>query len=679
MSRPPRRPPPRRRSRFRKLVPAAVLAVVAVVLTFTARQAPGIRVVADRLDDVLYDSLYHLRPPQDMRGADTVIVAVDNESLRYGGQLGAWPWRREYWGHVVRFLEKQGARAIVFDLIFTEPSKWADEGDDQAFADAVNACQIPIVMGARVGDDGRFESPVLPLRQSMLAGINVSDAAVYREYAQRIRGLNSLATEAAEKTEEKLPVVIDRFRLHYYGPSVRTDGQRTFQYISAAHVIAAAQPGATKTPEQLGLPADTFRGKTVLIGAIATGTYDEKASPLDRSIPGVEIQATAIENLRRGQFVHPIGANATMGAMLLATFLAAAATVVPRSVSLKLLFAALAAASLLAMAGALFSGQTIYWLRLAAPLTAVLLVTVGGLAWSYVTEDRLRRQVLRQLAGYVSPAVAARVADDPRMLAPEKRDMTVMFTDIAGFTNISESLPSGRLAEMMNFYLGEMAGIILAQDGTIDKFIGDAVMSFWNAPLDQPDHATAACRAALAIVDRERQIQAELARLCGAPVLTRIGINSGSMTVGDMGSQKKFNFTVLGDAVNLGSRLEGANKFYGSRIILSQSTAELVRGKFLVRQLDVLCVSGKKQPIAVFELLAEGEGSAALHRRAMEHEAAFAHYRAQRWDEAGDRLRALLADAPDDAPAAALLNRVTQLRADPPPADWDGVYVAKTK
>jgi adenylate cyclase len=305
---------------------------------------------------------------------------------------------------------------------------------------------------------------------------------------------------------------------------------------------------------------------------------------------------------------------------------------------------------------------------------------VGGLAWSYVTEDRLRRQVLRQLAGYVSPAVAARVAEDPRrMLAPEKRDMTVMFTDIAGFTNISESLPSAKLAEMMNFYLGEMAGVILGQDGTIDKFIGDAVMSFWNAPLDQPDHAAAACRAALKIVERERQIQSELARLCGAAVLTRIGINSGSMTVGDMGSEKKFNFTVLGDAVNLGSRLEGANKLYGSRILLSESTADLVRGRFVVRQLDVLRVSGKKRPVSVYELLATGEGDPALRSRATAYEAALAHYRAQRWDAATEVLRALLAEHPADAPAAALHDRIARLRADPPPADWDGVYVAKDK
>jgi adenylate cyclase len=614
-----------------------------------------------------------------MRGGEVVIVAVDNESLRHGGQLGAWPWRREYWGHVVRFLEKQRARAVVFDLIFTEPSKWADEGDDQAFADALSAAKVPIVMAARVGDDGRYEAPAPPIQQPMPGGINVSDSAVYREYKQKIRGLNSLATETAERTEEKLPVVTDPFRLHYYGPSVRPDGQPPFRYVSAAHVIAAAMPGATKTPEQLGLPPEAFRNKIILIGAIATGTYDEKASPLDRSIPGVEIQATAIENLRRGQFVHPIGTGAAVMTTLLAAFLAAAATVVPRSVSLKLLLAALAAISLVAMAGALFSGQTIYWLRLAAPLAALLLVTVGGIAWSYVTEDRLRRQVLRQLAGYVSPAVAARVADDPRMLQPEKRDMTVMFTDIAGFTNISESLPSGRLADMMNYYLGEMAGVILAQDGTIDKFIGDAVMSFWNAPLDQPDHAASACRAALAMVERERQIQAELIRLCGSPVMTRIGINSGSMTVGDMGSEKKFNFTVLGDAVNLGSRLESANKLYGSRILLAQSTAELVRGTFLVRQLDVLRVSGKKQPIAVYELLADGEGDAPQRRRATDYESALRHYHAQRWDEAEELLQNMLEAFPDDAPAGALVERVKRLRAEPPPGDWDGVYIAKSK
>jgi adenylate cyclase len=240
-------------------------------------------------------------------------------------------------------------------------------------------------------------------------------------------------------------------------------------------------------------------------------------------------------------------------------------------------------------------------------------------------------------------------------------------------------MDSEKLSAMLNFYLGEMSSLIWDQNGTLDKYIGDAIMCFWNAPVHQPDHAVLACRAALAMRDREAQIQDQLRDLGAPGMMTRIGINSGPMVFGNMGSPQKFNYTVLGDSVNLGSRLEGANKLYGSRILLAESTAVLVKDRFVVRELDYLQVKGKQKPLAVFELMAEGSADQKTQTRVKGYEEALKSYRAQKWDEAEKLLSELQAEFPDDEPVASLLKRISKLRHDPPAPDWDGVYVAKDK
>jgi adenylate cyclase len=303
------------------------------------------------------------------------------------------------------------------------------------------------------------------------------------------------------------------------------------------------------------------------------------------------------------------------------------------------------------------------------------------LAWSYVTEDRARRVVLKALSQYVSPAVAEQIAKDPSRLAlgGERREMTVMFTDIQGFTNLTETMDVESLGNMLNFYLDEMSSVVLDHDGTLDKYIGDAIMSFWNAPVDQDDHAVRAARAALGMKRREEMIRPQLAKMGATGMLTRLGLNSGPMAVGNMGSTRKFNYTVLGDSVNLASRLEGANKFYGTQILMAETTAKRLNGRFAMRQIDVLRVKGKQQPMAVYELLNEGPPNETDGLRIRHYEAALAHYRAMRWDEAERALNELKGAVGDDVPGDMLLARIAKFRLHPPPAGWDGVYEAKEK
>ena len=331
----------------------------------------------------------------------------------------------------------------------------------------------------------------------------------------------------------------------------------------------------------------------------------------------------------------------------------------------------------------LFRGQTIRWLPLAAPVMALVVTTVSAFAWSYLKRGPDPATALPRLSQSLSPEMADEVLRDPGLmshLGGQRREMTVMFTDIAGFTEMSETMDVEKLTELLNYYLEEMSAVVLAGRAyarQVHRRRDHELLE--RHPLPQPDHAALACRAALDMQRKEREIQPELRRRGAERFMTRIGINTGPMAVGNIGSSRKFNYTVLGDSVNLGSRLEGANKLYGSGVCMAQTTADLVKDRFLLRQLDFLKVKGRRKPMAVYELLGEGFDDADLRSRAERYETALRCYTQQKWDDAEAHLRGLLADFPDDAPAAALLARVAQLREDPPRADWDGVYVAKDK
>jgi adenylate cyclase len=288
---------------------------------------------------------------------------------------------------------------------------------------------------------------------------------------------------------------------------------------------------------------------------------------------------------------------------------------------------------------------------------------------------------LKALAQYVSPAVARELSlDRTRLrLGSERREMTVLFTDIAGFTDLSEGLPPDRLGDLLNFYLGKMSDVVLNLDGTLDKYIGDAIMAFWNAPLSQPDHALRACQVAMAMRELEKEIAPELARRGGAGMYTRIGVHTGPMAVGNLGSVDKFNYSVIGDAVNVGSRLEGANKLYGTRILLSEATHAHLADHVLARKIDVLRLKGKLEPITVYEPIARRSGATPLQvEQALLYEEALASLRAMQWDIAEQQFNNLLAKWPEDPPSKAMLKRIAAFR-EMGLTDWDGVYVAVEK
>jgi adenylate cyclase len=662
-----------------KVFAIGLIGTIATVLAVLAANVPPVGMAMQRVDLALYDAFYRSRPSESRQSGPVIIIAVDQSSI---DRMAAselkhrWEWPREFWGALLGYLERAGSRAVAVDLLFEEPSRYNNEfGDDNTFASQIDALKIPVVYAAQLSkptDATRFAPPVT--RPPRLGAVDVIDDAVVRGYNPFVNDRPSLAVETVRAAGGTIPDWASApFLLHYYGPTRHADGADTYRYVPAFDVLTAMS-----TPDGKAGPItpELFKDKIVVIGTTAAATFDLKSSPVSAIYPSVEAQATAIDNLLQGQRVIPIGWMIRMGIAWLGAILATAGTMLPRAVWMKVFLSLAALAAVFAAGYVLFAtGASIYWLALCMPLLATSLAMVIGLAWSYFVEDRRRRAMLKFLSQYVSPHVAAELSRQNELsLVGQRREMTVMFTDIAGFTQLADKLPVDTLEQFMSLYLNEMSGGVFDFDGTLDKYIGDAIMCFWNAPLDQPEHAALACRAALRLREREQALQAKFAAFGIDRMHTRIGINSGMMVVGNVGSEQKVNYTVIGDAVNLGSRLEGANKIYGSQILVAESTMAKVGGQFHFRKLDLLRVRGRSQPLVVYELLGQPPVDERLSTLTRKYEAAFDLCQNREWDGAERALVELLGEFADDGPAAALLKRVRKYRDQPPSADWDGAH-----
>jgi adenylate cyclase len=298
-----------------------------------------------------------------------------------------------------------------------------------------------------------------------------------------------------------------------------------------------------------------------------------------------------------------------------------------------------------------------------------------------LTEERQKRMLRRAFQYYLHPTVVEQVSQHPELLrlGGEAKDLTVMFSDIRGFSGIAEQLRPEALVQLLNEYLTAMTQLILDDQGLVDKYIGDAIMAVYGAPLSMPDHAYRACHTAVHMMTTLQGLQERW----GAQGLPRIdigiGINTGEMVVGNMGSALRFNYTVMGDAVNLASRLEGANKTYGTRIIISDSTWEQVCDRLATRELDVIQVKGKATPTRIFEVLGFPPLPAAQARLVQDFESGMRAYRARRWDEALSLFQQTLQYVPADMPSQLYIQRCMTFKEMPPPQEWDGVYIMQTK
>jgi adenylate cyclase len=443
-----------------------------------------------------------------------------------------------------------------------------------------------------------------------------------------------------------------------------------------------------------GGAAEQLTGKLVLVGTSASGLLDLKATPLQPIMSGVEVQAQVLENvLTQSTLSRP---SYALGAEFAAVVLAALAIIVLVPVlGARTVFITGTGIAALLVGGAwyLFSTRR-YLFDVSYPLIASVVLMMVMVFTNYFREEARRRQIRTAFGQYLSSDLVEELAKDPQLLVlgGETREMTIMFSDVRGFTSISESYksdPQG-LTRLMNRFLTPLSSAIMEKRGTIDKYMGDAIMAFWNAPLDDADHAKHACEAALSMLERldvvnaERKQEADESGHVFIPLKIGIGINTGEVVVGNMGSELRFDYSVLGDSVNLASRLEGVSKNYDRTTILGARTAVLVRNDFALLELDVIRVKGKTEPEVIFALFGTQEVATQPYFTELRDRVSevLAAYRKQDWDGA----LAALGSCPQKVNRIDMTTfcglyetRIAEFKVNPPPLGWDGVATLQTK
>lgn len=429
------------------------------------------------------------------------------------------------------------------------------------------------------------------------------------------------------------------------------------------------------------VPVEALRGKIVLVGTTAPGLKDLRATPVDPVYPGVEVHANLIAGILdqsiKQKPPYVVGAEATLLALsgLALTLLLPLLTPVRATVAALVTLAGVVAVN----AWIFQAGQLV--LPLASGLVLVALLFVLNMAYGFFVEARGKRQITGLFGQYVPPALVDEMARDPGRFSMEgeSREMTVLFSDVRGFTSISEGLEPRALSELMNEFLTPLTEVIYRHRGTIDKYMGDCIMAFWGAPLPDTDHARNAILAGLEMQAALRQLQPRFRERKWPDIHIGVGINTGRMSVGNMGSRIRLAYTVMGDAVNLASRLEGITKEYGADIIVGEATRKAVPEAVFV-ELDRVRVKGKDVAVAIYEPIGlEGQVDPARIRERDEFHEALELYRSQRWDDAEAAMRRLNSAAHGAKRYATFLERIEFLRAHPPGSDWDGAFTFTTK
>lgn len=647
------------------------------------------------------------------------VILLDQPSLDWGKNENSWtwPWPREAYGVLLDFCKRGGVKAIAFDVLFTEPSAYG-VNDDQAFGDAIRR-GAPFVGAAFLGEkQGEFTNwpAALPLKlpavqawdqaairfskalksapratfpitalatnAALLADVNgVPDydgvyrhATLVREFDGHLVPSLGFATFLAGHPQAQLALepgwlTVDgkRFPIDKHGRAILrfVGAPGTHQTFNVREIIRSElllREGKKPTIEPAALK-DCY----VLFGFSAPGLLDLRPTPMSKVYPGVLVHATALDNLLTRMFLRDLPAVWTSLATLLLALAAGLAGRFSRNSWQTLLgFAVFIALTVgLGFAGYLAG----WWWPIAPGFVAVTLALVGAVVVNYATEGRQKAFIKSAFKYYLGPEVIEQIIADPGklQLGGEKRELTIFFSDIEKFSSFSERLDPPTLTGLLNEYLSEMGACIQAEGGYLDKYIGDAIVAFWNAPLGQEDHAARSCRAALRCQRRLTELRPDFEQRTGAVVKARIGLNTGAVIVGNMGSHERFNYTILGDAANLASRLEGANKAFGTYLMISESTWQQAGGNFVGRELGRLRVVGRKTPVRVYELAGlPGEARPA-------HFAAFELALAQFY--AGDfaAAQAAFEQLSDDPASKAYAAQCRALQAHPPAA-WDGVW-----
>ena len=694
-------------------------------------------------------------------GGEVVIATIDEKSL---SELGRWPWPRTTIARLVDKLKQNGAKAVGFDVIFSEPDensslKSIDEISrelkksgiqDKKFqnlldrkkaasdTDAVLARSIARSENVTLGHffhltkrdvahmsekdiEEAIENISNSIYQMVQEKAKPDEFALVHAYAA-VSNLKSLSRVAENSgyfnafpdTDGSIrwsPLVI-KFQDNYYAPLSLS---LLLQYLDwpmltlslAEYGVEGIRIGDIDIPTDeagrmlinyLG-PAKTFphysasdiikgriapeliKDKIVVIGATAIGIYDLRVTPFSTVYPGVEIHATVVDNILHQNFLQRSALTSFVDFCALIFFGLAIGIVVPRLKAVQGLLVSLFIIVFFVAANTFLFSQFNLWFNLIYPVVTMIAIYLGITIYRYITEEREKKKIKGAFQYYLTASVINEMLKDPSKLklGGDKKDLSVLFSDIRGFTTISEKLTPEELVHLLNEYLTAMTNVVFKYDGLLDKYMGDAIMAVFGAPLDQPDHPIRACRTALDMMEELKKLQEKWAGE-GRPVLDiGVGINTGDMVVGNMGSEMRFDYTVMGDSVNLGSRLEGINKEYGTNIIISEYTYEAVKDVFFCREMDSVRVKGKKRPVRIYELIGEKKDVETWGEAIRFFEDGLSKYKQGLWDKAIESFQKVLALRPSDASSRLYIERCQALKENPPEGPWDGVFTMTKK
>ena len=687
--------------------------------------------------------------PRVKTARPVVIIDIDEKSL---AKFGQWPWPRTRIADVVANLTRLGAVVIAFDIVFAEPDRLNPDvaadtirnlddetrtklralpSNDQLFAEAMRNSRVvlgesglpyvlreldknlPVTGLAMLGEDPQRFMLNFP---GLLRNTPVLEAAAGG------RGLFTIRTER-DGIVRRVPVIMQAQGLTM--PSLTfemlrlaTGSDTIFIKSDVAGIKSVAVKGfevptdrngqlwvhfAHHDPSIFVSAADVLEGslepqtiaeKLVLIGTSAVGLLDVKTTPVSPVMPGVEIHAQVLEAALTKKLLSqpPYGPILEFGAALLLGI--AVIWLAPLFGPVTLVAVGAFIAALLVGTSWYFYTQHKLLIDFTYPLLSTTAIYLTLIFSSFVREQAQRRQIRSAFGQYLSPALIEQLAQSPEklVLGGEEREMTIMFSDVRGFTTISESFkndPQG-LTGLMNRFLTPLTNAIIARKGTIDKYMGDAIVAFWNAPLDDKEHQLNGCEAAVDMLERidmlnkQRELEAQEGGPAFFPLNVGIGLNTGVCVVGNMGSDLRFDYSVLGDTVNLASRLEGQSKEYGFPIIVGSKTALAVKDKFAILELDFVMVKGKKEPEVIYAIAgrADTAQSGRFQRLRNLTIEMLACYRSRDWEgalaaiERGRRT--------DEARALELLYNLYEARirgyqTNPPPDDWNGAFALLTK
>jgi adenylate cyclase len=594
------------------------------------------------LENKTLDMQFALRGPIK-HGPETVIATIDEKSIK---NLGRFPWPRSTWGRVVDRLTEEGAKVIVFDVFFTEPETVASDDLFQRAVMQSGRVVLPVVFDfteAGYKESGFTDQKIdFLIPSAYMAMKNTDDPSAipqakmalptllrFSSYAKAMAHINMNPDVDGVLRWEMLAV---EYQGDYYAP-IGLQAARLYRDVPmekmALDFAGSVQMGETTIPtDEFGrmlinyrgpnrtfpmysisdlldrnLPSDTFKDKIVLIGATAIGIYDLRVTPYSTNMAGIEKHASVVDNILKGDFLRRAP---DIDIPLILAFTLILGILIPR----------LGARSGAAVFIALFAGYSgfVYYLFVAKgiwfswvyPASALFFGYTSQTAYRFFTEERRARDIRKMFSSYVSKRIVDELIRDPSKmkLGGDRKELSVLFSDIRGFTSFSEKHRPEEVVSQLNEYLGAMTNVVFDHEGTLDKFVGDAVVAFWGAPLDQADHAQRACKTALDMIARLQELQKKWESEGKYVIDIGIGINTGEMIVGNMGAEgKKMDFTVIGDNVNLGARLESLTRKYNNHIIISEFTYAKVKDIVKMNELGSVTVKGKETPVVIYDLV----------------------------------------------------------------------------